>query len=152
MPATRFADVLQLVDLKRHATTELHVQSLTFGSAEPSSAHASPAATAPTPAQVRLAIEVAKQPRAGQGVGYASRCELAGRADPMNYPMARSSQTEHARIMQAIAAVLREEARTGASLASRWPNIVARIVPSLLEPELPDGLRRHCVRMLSSWF
>ena len=109
MPLTRFADVLQLQDLKRHEDSEQHIKNLVVE--QPlESVPAEADATVPTPGQVHLAIQVLMEPRSGQSVGYASRCELANRADPGNFPLARSSPCDHAKIITATAAVLREEA------------------------------------------
>lgn len=65
----------------------------------------------PTPAQVRLALEVLRSPGSAQGRSYEARCELAGRSDCKNFPLHRSSASEHARIMHAVAAVLWDQAR-----------------------------------------
>ncbi|CAE7623486.1 unnamed protein product [Symbiodinium sp. CCMP2592] len=104
VPLTRFGDVLQLQDLKRHEETDLHVSSLLVEQpVEAVSAKAD--ATAPTAGQVHLAIQVLMEPRSGQSVGYASRCELAHRSDPGNFPLQRASPCEHSKIISALAAV-----------------------------------------------
>ena len=109
---TRFADMLQLEDLKRHSRSELHLEALREGphSSRQSAESEKPQdGGTPTPAQIRLAVECCRRPRSGQTVEYEAKAKLASRADARNFPTARSTATEFSRIMQAMAAALRAE-------------------------------------------
>ena len=113
VPASRFADVLQLEDLRRHQQSTMHIQALEKLNGRGVAVEAVDAvtvSTVPTAAQVRLAVEVLQQPQAGQGASYASRCELGRRGDPSNFPWARSQATDHADIICHIATCLRDQA------------------------------------------
>ncbi|CAE7218467.1 unnamed protein product [Symbiodinium sp. CCMP2592] len=104
----KFGDRLQLEDLRRHAQSDLHRQSLESlcASLPTDPVQQKMDNAVPTPAQVRLGVEVVLSPAAGQIGTYASKCELAGRGDPLNYPLARSGASEHPRIVEAVAQTL----------------------------------------------
>ena len=112
-PALKKQAVLQIEDLKNHAKSHQHLQSLgrlgqQAESRADGNASRKPDTTVPTPAQIRLAIEVVREARSAQGDSYKSRAELARRNDEMNYPLAKSTRSEHSRIISAVAATLRD--------------------------------------------
>ena len=112
---TRFGGMLQLEDLRRHGESDGHIRSLEkLGQPAASPGGSEEDKAVPTPAQVRLALEVLRMPSSAQGRSYEARCELAGRADCRNFPAGRSCATEHARIIRTVAEVLWDEAR-------QWP-------------------------------
>ncbi|CAE7192465.1 unnamed protein product, partial [Symbiodinium natans] len=116
VPMTRFGGMLQLEDLRRHGESDGHIRSLEkLGQPAASPGGSEEDKAVPTPAQVRLALEVLRMPSSAQGRSYEARCELAGRADCRNFPAGRSCATEHARIIRTVAEVLWDEAR-------QWPD------------------------------
>ena len=104
----KYADRLQLEDLRRHGQSDLHCSSLQSlcASLPTDPVQQKMDNTVPTPAQVRLGVEVVLSPAAGQTSTHASKCELAGRGDPLNFPLARSGAAEHSRIIDAVAQTL----------------------------------------------
>ena len=107
--------MLQLEDLRRHAKSELHLNSLReiLGPAVGSEDKSNEAidTCVATPAQIRLAVEVLRKPRSGLTGEYSAKCELARRADALNFPLGRSGPHEFARIISAITKALRNEDR-----------------------------------------
>ena len=131
---TRYADTLQLEDLKRHSRSELHLDALRQGphaSRQPAETDMPQDGGTPTPAQIRLALECCRRPRSGQTVEYEAKAKLASRADARNFPIARSTTTEFSRIMQAMAAALRAEDRV----------LMKRVVAAALSEDAPSFAR-----------
>ena len=121
-----FTDTLQLEDLRRHAKSELHTNLLRemLGPAAGSEDKSDEATDTcvPTPAQIRLAVEILRRPRSGLTGEYSAKCELARRADSVNFPLGRSGPHEFARIISAITKALRNEDRRLVSqcVAAGW--------------------------------
>ncbi|CAE7337953.1 unnamed protein product, partial [Symbiodinium necroappetens] len=153
VPLTRFGDVLQLQDLKRHEETDLHINSLVVEQPlETVSAKAD--ATVPTPGQVHLAIQVLREPHSGQSVGYASRSELANRSDPGNFPLGRSSPCEHAKIVSAVASVYTVDGERAEGLAGRFAAAggsaaLTHLAGQLLHGFAPEVLSPSNIRLLA---
>lgn len=53
----------------------------------------------PTPAQIRLALEVARCPLGAQGCEYARRAELASRSDSGNFPHQFNDRLLHIKVL-----------------------------------------------------
>ncbi|CAE7032353.1 unnamed protein product [Symbiodinium natans] len=118
---TRFGGMLQLEDLRRHGESDGHIRSLEkLGQPAASPGGSEEDKAVPTPAQVRLALEVLRMPSSAQGRSYEARCELAGRADCRNFPAGRSCATEHARIIRTVAEVYTVDGEKAEGLAGRF--------------------------------
>ena len=103
--------VLQLEDLKRHAETAFHMARCEN---EGSNSKDRPEAVTagqdgqavPTPAQIRLALEVARCPFGAQGCEYARRAELASRSDSGNFPHKFDDRLMHIKVLECLSTAL----------------------------------------------
>ena len=94
---------MQAIDFVRHEERSRHIQA----SSEPQVAGHAPDSTGtdvPTPAQVRLAVEVARS--FGGAQDYQRRAQLPGRSDHVNFPPAFNGAASFGRIIELLAGLL----------------------------------------------
>ena len=100
---------LQVVEFRRHAESDNHLGQLAASAPGPSDSSPAPKGTkqdVPTPAQVRLAVEVAKNVFGAQGTEYERRAQLAGRSDFVNFPSQFNNRHVHGRLLRCLSEIL----------------------------------------------